>query len=213
MERDSRERILAAAEEVFAEKGYAGARIRDVASRVGVANALVHYHFHTKEALLHAVLDRMVGEVVDLVTRIAPEPLEPITKLCRFFNEFFDFAARHPHFARLAHLEAGHDDRAYFDRQVRERLRPLYSRARAFLEAGVRAGVFRAVPPDHLLAAIYGMIVSWFSDTPFLETLVGDTTRDGASLERRREALMDMILRVVLADPAGAPACPQPDPG
>jgi TetR/AcrR family transcriptional regulator len=207
MERDTRERILAAAEEVFAEKGYAGARIRDVASRVGVANALVHYHFHTKEDLLHAVLDRMVGEVGNLVLRIAPEPLEPVEKLCRFFYEFFDFAARHPHFARLAHLEAGHDDHAFFDDQVRERLRPLYGRARAFLESGVQAGAFRSVPPDHLLAAIYGMIVSWFSDTPFLETLLGDAFRDGGELELRREVLMDMILRIVLADPAAVHRC------
>lgn len=206
MQRDARERILHAAESVFAERGYGGARIRDIAEGAGVTNALVHYWFHTKEDLLRAVMDRMVAEVVDLVAGIAPEPIEPVEKLRRFFYGFFDFAARHPHFARLANLETGHGDDTFFQSQVEGRFRPLYLRARAFIEEGIQAGLFRPVPPEHLLTAIYGMIVSWFSDSPFLAALLGEEVMDRSVILRRREELMAMIFRMVLVDPEAAGA-------
>jgi len=202
MERDTREEILSAAEAVFAEKGFDGARIKSSARRVGVTHAVVHYHFHTKRDLYRAVVDRMVAELVELATGIAPEPLAPMPKLERFFYGFFDFAVRHPHFARLANLETGHGDHAYFLALVHEHLAPQYNKARGFVMAGVQAGLFRPVDPEILLTAIYGMIVSYLSDNAFIEAMVGEEgLLEGAMLDRRRDELMKMILRIVLVDP------------
>lgn len=61
MAEDTRERILDTAEELFAERGFDGTSIRDVTAQAGVNLAAVHYHFHSKEALLAAVLQRMAG--------------------------------------------------------------------------------------------------------------------------------------------------------
>ncbi len=203
MERDTAEEILCSAEAVFAEYGYGGARIKEIAGRVGVTNAVVHYYFRTKEELYRAVLHRMVAELADLAARIAPEPLEPVPKLRRFFYGFFDFAARHPQFARLWNLEMGHSDQEFFLDLVREHLAPLYQRARGFLQHGVELGVFRPLDPGHLLTAIYGMIVSYFSDSPFLQAMLGEEVMEGEMIARRRDELMEMILRIVLVDPEG----------
>ena len=59
-------RILDAAEELFAERGYAGTTLRDVAGRVGVRNPSIYNHFAGKEALYQAVLERVVGPVLEL---------------------------------------------------------------------------------------------------------------------------------------------------
>ena len=201
MEPNTRERILSAAESVFAEKGFDGARIKEIAQRVGVTHAVVHYYYNTKQALYRAVVDRMVTELVELAVGIAPEPLEPIPKLERFFYSFFDFAARHPQFARLANLETGRGDQQYFLGLVREHLAPQYERARGFVRVGIQAGVFRPVDPDHLLTAIYGMIVSYLSDTPFLMAILGGEVDSQDQLELRRDELMRMILRMVLVAP------------
>ncbi len=53
---DTREEILAAAREMFAEHGYDGASIRQIATGAGVDPALVHHYFGTKEALFRAVV-------------------------------------------------------------------------------------------------------------------------------------------------------------
>ncbi|MEX0344274.1 MAG: TetR/AcrR family transcriptional regulator [Rhizobiaceae bacterium] len=55
--------ILDAAEIVFARSGFAGASVREIAERAGVAQALIHYHFKTKENLFEAMTARRSGEI------------------------------------------------------------------------------------------------------------------------------------------------------
>jgi len=57
---ESIERILDAAEELFAEYGYHGFTLKDVAARVGVSSTLIHYHFNGKESIYEAVWARKV---------------------------------------------------------------------------------------------------------------------------------------------------------
>ena len=55
-ESDARERILAAAAEVFASVGFGGARIDDIAERAGINKAMLYYHVGDKERLYATVL-------------------------------------------------------------------------------------------------------------------------------------------------------------
>ena len=55
---DTKERILDTAERLFAEQGYAATSLRSIIAGAGVNLAAVHYHFHSKEALLEAVILR-----------------------------------------------------------------------------------------------------------------------------------------------------------
>ena len=55
---DTKQRILDVAEQLFADHGFAGTSLRRIISDAGVNLAAVHYHFHSKEALLEAVLIR-----------------------------------------------------------------------------------------------------------------------------------------------------------
>ena len=60
---DTRDRILAAAREVFAEHSYEGAATRDIAERAGVAQPLLNYHFTSKDELWRAVVVSLFGEL------------------------------------------------------------------------------------------------------------------------------------------------------
>lgn len=65
---DTRDRLIEAAEEVFAESGYTGARINDIADRAGVSPASVYVRFKDKDGLFNAVLDRFreqIGAILD----------------------------------------------------------------------------------------------------------------------------------------------------
>ncbi len=76
----SRERILAAALEVFAEKGYEAASISDVTQRAEVSRGLITYYFATKQSLAAELLDRWldgIGALLDL-TGTADERLAAI---------------------------------------------------------------------------------------------------------------------------------------
>ena len=58
---ETTERILDAAQELFAAKGFAGTSVREITRLAEVNVAAIHYHFGTKEAVLHGVTDRIVG--------------------------------------------------------------------------------------------------------------------------------------------------------
>lgn len=55
--------VIAAAEVLFAERGYAGVSVRDLAAAAGVNHGLIHRHFGSKDGVLHAVLQGMFSEV------------------------------------------------------------------------------------------------------------------------------------------------------
>ena len=59
------ETILEASEIVFAYSGYKGATMREIAERAGVAQALIHYHFKTKEDLFEAMVAHRSGHIND----------------------------------------------------------------------------------------------------------------------------------------------------
>lgn len=59
----TKERILDAAEELFAEHGYAATSLRDISAKAGVNLAAINYHFRSKEGLLEAVIDRRLEPV------------------------------------------------------------------------------------------------------------------------------------------------------
>jgi AcrR family transcriptional regulator len=68
----ARERILAAAEELFAESGFDATPTSRIAERAGVPKGLVHYYFRRKPDLLVALIDRLPDEPVDTARVVVP---------------------------------------------------------------------------------------------------------------------------------------------
>src|SRR5690242_6970944 len=69
-----RTRILSAAEDVFAERGYRAATTREIAERAGMGKRMLFYYFENKEAVYRSVLERIVGGLVDIYERTRDEP-------------------------------------------------------------------------------------------------------------------------------------------
>ena len=70
---DTKEQILIVAERLFAERGFAGATLRNVVSEAGVNLAAVHYHFGSKEELFRAVVQRFARPVVEQELKLLSE--------------------------------------------------------------------------------------------------------------------------------------------
>lgn len=75
----TRERLLRAAADVFAERGYDGTRVADIAAAAGVSNGALYAHFGSKADLLLAAL-RVHGRRV-LADLLAADPARPVTEL------------------------------------------------------------------------------------------------------------------------------------
>ena len=109
---DTKERLLDAAEQLFAERGFEGASMRAVTQAAGSAVSAANYHFGTKEALLAAVIRRRLEpmnrqriEAIDRVEAGGPAALDDL------FEAYF-----RPSFERLAQARA--EGSGSFPRQV-----------------------------------------------------------------------------------------------
>ena len=65
MANDTKERILAAALEMFSQKGYAGTNIRELSASLGLVKSGVYKHYESKEAIWNALLDEMIAYYAD----------------------------------------------------------------------------------------------------------------------------------------------------
>lgn len=80
--------ILAAALDEFSARGFAAARLDDVAKRAGVAKGTIYLHFRDKEALFQEIVRAEIGPFIGLLER-APDPQVPVRALVERLMEAF----------------------------------------------------------------------------------------------------------------------------
>jgi AcrR family transcriptional regulator len=74
---ETRSAILRVALELFTERGFEGASIRDIAEALGVTKSSLYYHFASKDAILEAVMDSRRDEIDDLLAWVDEQPATP----------------------------------------------------------------------------------------------------------------------------------------
>jgi AcrR family transcriptional regulator len=186
--RDSRatkERLLAAATEEFAEHGLAGARIDRIAERAEANKRLLYVYFGDKDQLFDAVLERQIATLAEAV------PLTP-DDLAGFASAKFDHMLAHPLVARLAAWRS-------FERPEPAgiELRSYAAKVEA-VAAAQRAGkVWDGIPAVDLLAMVLRMTDSWLSAPPALLAAAGPgDPLSAARLREHRAALVEAVQRL-----------------
>ncbi len=96
---DTRSRLVKAAKEVFAEKGFVEAHVSEIAEHAGVAKGLVYYYFDTKQAIFREVaadVDRELADAIDLMLDPAsgPTPADRLRTAIRAHFETYRNDAR-----------------------------------------------------------------------------------------------------------------------
>jgi TetR/AcrR family transcriptional regulator len=135
-----KEEILATATQLFAERGYEGASMGDLAERVGLRKASLFHHYASKDELYCAVLERLVGALGQLVMASALAPGPFAERLDRLSDAVFDAMIAEPYAARLLIREMmdwGPFARTQFDAIAK----PVLDASAAFLESGQADGV------------------------------------------------------------------------
>jgi AcrR family transcriptional regulator len=156
----SRERILAAATELFATRGYAGAGVDRLAERSGIAKTAIYYYFGNKEGLLAAVLERTATEWIEAIQEAARQAGDPAGRLERALAGMRSMLEERPWIYKLFQiltLEVA-DEKP----EIRDTLQGIVRRARAAITDGMREALGVEVPDADgvaglMLAALDGI--------------------------------------------------------
>lgn len=191
-----KEKIIAAAEEVFARSGLDGATTQEIAKRAGVNKSLLHYHFGSKKDLYYAVMDKILFDLIQLTQEVLRKNLPYSEGMEVFYRGFFDFLAAHRYLSRIAVYDIGGRD-SYFENIVVNFMRPLFRRAEAFIGEGIREGVFKSIDPRQFLVSTYGMTMTYFAEVELMALLFERDPLDPEMLAARREAILEMMFNAL----------------
>lgn len=104
-----REVIAAAAAELFAERGYRGASIEEIARRSGVTPPVVYEHFASKRALYRALLESHYAELREVWREHFQNDDPPGERIARSFDAWFSYVEAHPFAGRVLFRDGGGD--------------------------------------------------------------------------------------------------------
>ena len=142
-----RARILDAASKVFADEGFAGARVDEIARRAGVNKAMLYYHVGDKTVLYHAVLERNFGRVNAILAAVVELDASPTEQLTALITDLAVLVQQHPEHPRivLREVAAGAPN---LPPEILRQMLMIIASVRSILERGVAAGEFRSNRPD-----------------------------------------------------------------
>ena len=140
----TRAELLAVATEVFAESGYSGARVDEIAERTRTTKRMIYYYFGGKEQLYMAVLENAYRGIREAEQRLQVDHVDPVVAMRRLAELTFDHHLDHQAFIRLVSIENIH--RGEFISRL-DSLRSLGQPATSLLDEilarGRATGVFR----------------------------------------------------------------------
>ena len=210
----AREAILNAAEEVFAEHGFDGARIDAIAASAGYNKSLIFQYFDDKLGLYEAVTRRADKEITEFEMRVLVPMLkdETIATDAHKFRAFletiigalFDYLRDHPRLTRIVVWEQAEGWQTYAkflsqsDTEDVEQFRILLHKAR-------RAGLLRSdVDPLIQLTIAEQMCWTYLTSIPLYQMLLtGEDLSSAEALVRAREYIVDFVVHGMMVDPKG----------
>jgi TetR/AcrR family transcriptional regulator len=155
--------ILAEAVRLFAEHGYEGTAVADVAERAGLSKQNLMYYFPTKQALYTRVLDDVLDEwlaSLAILANLDDEAREPGDVLRAYVRAKLQFSREQPLASRVYAIEVIGGAKLYGE-QIRRRVVPLLRADIAVFERWIAEGKIAPVNATHLLFAVWAMTQSY----------------------------------------------------
>ncbi len=149
------QRILAAAERVFAESGFGGATMAALAAAAGLPAANLHYHFGTKKRLYEALLENILHlwlEASDSITADA----SPAAALSAYIAAKMRYSRTRPYASKVFAnevLQGGVHLHSFLGLELRRRV----DEKAEILEGWMRKGLMERVDPRHLFFLLWAM--------------------------------------------------------
>ncbi|MFN4163178.1 MAG: TetR/AcrR family transcriptional regulator [Ferrovibrio sp.] len=186
------DKILKAAESVFAKKGFAGASTSEIAKKAGVPKANLHYYFRTKQDLYASVLDAILEVWLDALQEIQPDA-DPATALGNYITRKMAASQHSPEPSRLWAIEVIGGGR-HVQPFLRNRLRRLVKEKSAVIEGWIAEGKIKPVDPAHLLFMIWAMTQTYADFAAQIAAVLDKKNLDDRVFAAGSETIRSLIL-------------------
>jgi AcrR family transcriptional regulator len=197
----TRAEILAVATAEFADRGYAGARINEIAGKLSTTKRMIYYYFGGKEQLYVAVLEQAYSRIRSLEQQLDVEHLDPVEAIRELAGLTFDHHEAHPDFIRLVSIENIHRAEHIARSEALSGLaNPALDVLGTILERGWGAGLFRDdVDALDVHQVISGFCVFRTANRHTFGAIFGRDMLDPGRREHQRRMLGDLVVSYLTA--------------
>ena len=190
----TRDRILAAAVDLFSERSFDGASTREIAARAGVTQPLLNHHYGSKEELWQAAVASLF-EQLERTMDARDEGLRGVDALTAAklsVREFITFSARNPQLHRII-MQESKADGPRMDYLVDHHVRPIYEATVEMFRHLAASGAVPDIAPEHLYYLLTGAGPTMFVLAPECRRLSSlDPTDDGV-IEAHADAVCQLL--------------------
>jgi len=192
-----REKILEAAEELFARRGFAGVGLSEIAEAVGLGKSSLFHHFPTKAQLYAAVMERILAEIEQALTRALAVGGTPVERFDRWVETIIDVLGARPAHSRLLLRSLFEDDElsgsSDEERAANQTLARIIDSVSRVLREGMSTGALRAASIPHTLQSVIGMTIYHFASGEFGTELLGRPMFAPAEVKRRKDEIKALL--------------------
>ncbi len=170
----TRQRLLKAATQLFAERGFDGVSVDDIVAAAEVNKRMVYHYFGDKEGLYVEVLKQVFSRLADLELKTLDDISDPAGTIRRILQTYFTFLSGNPEFVALLSWENLYRGRFIAANPGVLSKSPVLHRLEEFLHEGVKKGVFHpGVNVKHLLISLISLCFVYHANRYTLSQSVG----------------------------------------
>ncbi len=188
----TRDLILSEAQSCFANQGFEGTSLNDIAAGVGIRRPSLLHYFASKEAIYRQVLDVALEDWGLRIDGARSADLAGWELVDKVLEVSFDFFRLNPEVVRIVRREAL-TDREHLGFNLGSALRPFFLRSVAFFEREMAKGTFKEHDAEQLVITGYGALLTYFSDDVMLNGLLDRDPFSVEALDARFEHMKDFM--------------------
>ena len=189
-------KILAAAESEFSEKGIWGARIDSIALAAGVNKRMIYEHYESKEKLYKTVLERVYSRLAEYENANYIKNLPPDEAIKNIVDVSFRFLESNPSFVRILMWE-NLNNAKYLDADATSHIKnPTINYIREQIRLGKEMGIFsKTADEEQMVISLLNFEFSYFSNIHTLSNVLKTNLSDTTEIRKRSNFVSEMLLK------------------
>ena len=192
----TKNKILAAAESEFSEKGIWGARIDSIALAAGVNKRMIYEHYESKENLYKTVLERVYSRLAEYENANYIKNLPPDEAIKNIVDVSFRFLESNPSFVRILMWE-NLNNAKYLDADATSHIKnPTINYIREQIRLGKEMGIFsKTADEEQMVISLLNFEFSYFSNIHTLSNVLKTNLSDTTEIRKRSNFVSEMLLK------------------
>lgn len=195
---DTENRILEAAESVFHERGYDGARMREIAERANTNKGLLHYYFKTKDTLFQAIFGIAVRKMVSRMQTVLELDMPLEEKIDLMVDQYMSLVLKNPALPCFVISELNKNPEQFISRNVDENIKQIFAGFQETVKKEAEAGRIRHVDGRQLMMNLISMILFPFIARPMIQVIFGTNNEEFKELLSERKDHIKAFIKAAL---------------